>query len=141
MQAFWFTIDADDTVAAFNTAGYGPMPRIVLEQAQLNDEPWDYLWDQPVRCEAIRDPLEFPGETHMAKRGLFGYDWTDLIRAGAYLNQYEREARPVHPIRGEELPERYTALLRAVSFDSLRFAAAPRIDARRLLCCIPASFW
>src|SRR5215213_8568805 len=95
----WFATDGAGHIAHFATAGFGPIPAVVV--ARLDDlrDVDQRVLTLPVSCDAtghldgaIEDWLA------MARRGLFSYDWQH------WAGPYRLAATPGRPISVGDLP-------------------------------------
>lgn len=109
----WLGVDAAGRVAAFATAGRGPMPTDVLSHGQeevLQVE--EALHELAVIAKGFAHPQEGDASSFVAlsERGLFVYDWSDVHRVSGYLHGYELVASPSSALRAEALPQRLRRL-------------------------------
>jgi len=107
----WLLIDASDRVGYFSTAGAGPIPREIVDEAARFEMLADEVKHLPVIAEAIVEIVaswDISDWIDVASRGLYAFDWR-LDR-----NCYALIARPSRELKAASLP------------DSLR-AAAPRV--------------
>lgn len=72
-----------------------------------------------------------------ASRGLFAYDWEDVLRTRGFSNRYEMLSRPDTPIHLAEYPEQFHQLLRSTALPGVPFADSLTIDVRKLFHCEP----
>jgi hypothetical protein len=136
----WLGLDGHGHVAAFVTAGCGPIPAQLLEAEpcwlDLLDEQFDKL---PRTCAArLLEPLKRPDDfVDIAERGIFVYDWSDVHRAGKdRINAYELIAVPSNPIDVSQLPHDLAALAASSRLADVAFETAKRIDVRQSLGCV-----
>ena len=126
----WFAVDADGHVGHFATAGFGPVPAVVLTRlAELRE-----LDERVLRLPAIGaatghlsgiidDWLE------MARRGLFAYDWKH------WNGPYRRAATPSRPIALADLPPDVRELVQVVTWPDVRLAELSTIRPEELCPC------
>ena len=74
-----------------------------------------------------------------ASRGLFAYDWEDVLRTRGFSNRYEMLSRPDTPIHLSEFPEEFHPLLSSTALPGVRFADSLTIDVRRFFRCEPVA--
>lgn len=134
----WFACDADGCVAAFTTAGNGPIPTALLRGSGLND----FVRRLPERGAAtLLVSLPRPDDfLHFASRGLFAYDWKQARGHGGLDGRYEMLARPQRPLHLADLPEPMQPLLRGLTLPGVRFADTRSVDVRRSLDCEPKAW-
>jgi len=114
----WFATDGAGHVGHFATAGFGPIPAIVLERLEeLRKLDERILQQVPVIGEASG---HLPGRVddwlEMARRGLFSYDWQH------WDGPYRRAATPSRPITITDLPAALSDAVRIVAWPDVRFA-------------------
>lgn len=139
VDCIWLAVDRAGHVAAFATAGVGPIPRSVLEEVHTLRALELQVVDLP-RVSAARllvsykRPDDFIG---FAERGIFAYDWTDVHRT--QLNQigaYELVAVPANPLGIADLPQPIAVQALKSKLEGTAFAGANLLDIRRLLSCV-----
>jgi len=118
----WYGLDTGSQVAMFSSAGFGPVPAVVM-----NHERQLYEWT--LQCDSLPDLgecLECPNQPgnygdwiRMAERGFFTFD------CGS--GRYERWTVPSRPILFDELPSALSRLARIVALD-LAFDDVSTID-------------
>ena len=119
----WLACDRDDRVAAFVTAGAGPIPTVVLE-SDLPVEDAETLIRSLAATTGARNLFSKGDATSfmdLAQRGVFVYDWQD---------PYEHVAVPDTPVRVDSFPEELAKLSRIVRLDNVSFADEKAIDMR-----------
>jgi len=112
----WFAMDGEGHVGHFATAGFRPIPRIVLARFGELREFDRRILQLPAIGEAtghlgglIEDWLE------MARRGLFSYDWQH------WSGPYARAATPSRAINIAEIPAALRDDIRIVEWPGNRF--------------------
>ena len=112
----WFAVDADGHVGHFSTAGFGPIPKAVLNEFDRVKGLDERLMALPVNGEAkghlpgtIDDWLE------MARRGLYSYDWQH------WKGPYRRAATPSLPLLVDHLPTELRDAVEVVHLVGVRF--------------------
>lgn len=134
IDCVWLASDRDGRVAAFVTAGEGPVPESALADAavELSDIE-DRLNELPPQAQArlfvsIPEPESFVA---LAQRGLYVYDWTDAHRpSSAARNAYQRVAAPTAAIAVDALPEDLAAVARSACFAGITFDVDDAVDVR-----------
>lgn len=91
MDCVWLAADADGRLAAFVTAGIGPIPEALLTSSIDIELIESRLLELPIVGTAVNvtdvpNPSSF---IELSRRGLFVYDWTDVYvserhASGAY---------------------------------------------------------
>src|SRR4051812_18313598 len=97
----WFALDEDGYIAAFTTAGIGPIPKAVLVSHVAEDALDEFIARLPTRGAAtMLVSLPRPDDyVAFAKRGLFAYDWDDVHRPFSERREvYGIVSRPASPI-------------------------------------------
>jgi len=118
----WYGLDFRGQVAMFSSAGFGPVPAVVMNhERQLYD--WDVQRDSlPIVGECLEVPKgvgDYGDWIHMAERGFFTFD------CGS--GSYERWTVPSRPILLDELPTDLLPLAHLVTLD-VAFDCASTID-------------
>jgi hypothetical protein len=97
----WIATDRNGYVAAFITAGEGPIPEAGFKDGALSIEDAEAaILELPVVSEAkmLITEGDLSGFIALAQRGFFVYDWTDVHSAKAKLNNaYQPVAVPLTP--------------------------------------------
>lgn len=132
IDCVWLASDNEGRLAAFITAGEGPIPAEALKFDRLPVEDIEGLiGDMPRVSEAcllvvVKRPDDF---ITFAERGLFVYDWTDVHRTTRQaVHAYEAVATPTKPISLGMLPADLAGEARALQFIDVSFADAKRLD-------------
>lgn len=126
----WLACDAIGQIAAFTTAGSGPIPRSARATVDGVDAGVHAL---PIRGAYRLIPHDGTAEDWIscAQRGLFAYDWSDIAADdGGYA--YELLAVPLAPIRLSELPSPLRELAAATRIAHVVFGENDLLS-RRLL--------
>ena len=132
IDALWLASDQAGHLGAFVTGGRGPIPA----QALLETYPLDTIEDQVLRLPKasdidlrIRDPR--PDRfVALAERGFFVFDWSDVHRTEAYIDEYELIALPYRPLTLEQLPDALSDAARTIRFTKVAFVNSWRVDVR-----------
>lgn len=131
-DCIWIASDKDGYVAAFFTAGQGPIPQLVAKNEKIAlDNIEDEVYKLPVRSDvnlyaAVKRPDDF---IEMSKRGFFVYDWRDIARAiNQSSNQYELVSSPHFPILVRDLPEPIKDVAIGMMFSRISFKESLKID-------------
>jgi hypothetical protein len=124
LDLVWLGADAQGWLAAFVTAGEGPVPTAALPYALGEPDLESQLLLLPVRgsqvlLTTVPDPSSF---IELSSRGLFVFDWTDVHRTLRDATQrYELVCRPLHPLSVEALPPALQIAARAALLEGVRF--------------------
>jgi hypothetical protein len=137
----WLATDREDHIAAFITAGSGPIPLDYLNspldvfECDLESE----CNKLPIRgaVELLID-LRYPeSDVDLASRGCFTFDWFDVHRTYKdSKGKYEAIARPAEPIRLASVPSNIAIAATRCIFRELVFSHETRIDVRRFFDCV-----
>lgn len=126
IDCVWLASDRDSHVAAFITAGQGPIPVPVLNQTGIRIEDIEQAVLMLPRTSGyeilvqVKRPDDFVA---LAERGLFVYDWQDLHRTTREsIRAYDPVARTFRPIRLRDLPEHLRSLAATAKLDDIAFA-------------------
>lgn len=107
LDCVWLASDSSGALAAFITAGEGPIPIEVLSRCDVTSLEREILRSLPAFTQAtvlvsVPKPDSY---RELAERGLFVYDWTDLHRVRAdETRAYELVARPQQSLQIDSLP-------------------------------------
>lgn len=134
----WFGYDADGYVARFTNAGAGPIPVAVLAAREIADRAEGLARLMPFVCEYemrvnLPDPTDF---INTACKGIFTYDWQDVVRTADQSQCYEIVSRPIHPLRIDELPVELQDLAFLAPLAGARFGTDQRICVDMHLDCV-----
>jgi hypothetical protein len=126
VDVVWLGADRDGFVAAFVTAGVGPIPSVILSEnfvpieeveERISELPRVSIAEALVNVKRPDDFLE------IAKRGIFVYDWRDAHRTAANeTGAYEAVAKPLTPTTIDELSRALKTLAKRIVFDQVHFA-------------------
>lgn len=126
IDCVWLASDREGYLAAFITAGAGPVPIEALKCDYVHLEDIEALvCGMPIVSGArllvsVKRPDDF---VDLAARGVFVYDWTDINRiARDAVGAYEPVAVPVKPIKLDVLPAELAVVATALQFVDVRFA-------------------
>jgi hypothetical protein len=133
----WLASDRAGQLAVFVTGGRGPIPvPALLDTYPLNDIEERILALPKASDIDLRIRMPQPDRfVALAERGVFVYDWSDIHRTEAYIDEYELMALPYRPITLDQLPGDLAEAARTVRFASAAFASAWRVDARAHMSC------
>lgn len=128
-ECVWIGCDQARNVAAFITAGEGPIPVKALTAKVPVLDIEQMVLDIPVTSGAT-SPGDAPSHSGfyvaLAKRGFFVYDWTDVPTTHA-TGRYQRVAIPTLPITVESLRVEVRDVAGPVCVTA-SFALSPEID-------------
>jgi hypothetical protein len=98
LDVIWLAVDAKGHLAAFITAGEGPIPATALPLVDGAEE--EALSSPVVTGHRLLVTYARPDDLiALARRGLFVYDWSDVHRTRAQaLGGYELVATPEEPL-------------------------------------------
>ena len=140
LDLIWFATDGSNNVAAFVTAGRGPIPRRVLQwDASPNGLLADKLLSLPVigsgrMLQPYANPERF---LQLAERGAYVYDWTDVHKAeAARTRSYELVCAPSVSRASNDLPDEMKLIAADASLAGVNFPEQPLLDIRLLLDCV-----
>lgn len=122
LDLVWLGVDAKGQLAAFVTAGEGPIPDSALEHALTEPGVESQLLDLPLSSadELLIDAPNPASFIALSQRGLFVFDWQDAHRTLRESTQrYELVCRPSQPLSASELPPPLQAAAHAAAFDGL----------------------
>ena len=98
----WFGVDSLGQAAAFITAGRAPIPRDLLNRADIDLAKLEQIAN---RLPKIGEGLLVERSGNMssfvalAERGFFVFDWSDVHRTRVeHINEYERVCAPTIPL-------------------------------------------
>ncbi|AXI03806.1 hypothetical protein [Aquirhabdus parva] len=138
----WIASDRDGYIAAFITAGSGPIPINAftpeLQGIELIEQA---IFQLPQVSEAklfvqVPRPDSFIA---LATRGFYVYDWSDIHKTTSELNSaYELAAAPTNPIQWNTLPEPLSGLVNQVKFSDVAFVNLLSLDVYRQIECLTA---
>lgn len=98
LDCVWLAVDGHDQLAAFITAGEGPIPEEILCYPNIGVEDVEatLLTLPKVGAAELRVTVPRPDDfLELAERGLFVYDWTDVHRKNHdRIRSYELVALP-----------------------------------------------
>ena len=132
IDSCWLASDRDGQLGVFVTRGRGPIPA----QALLETYPLDSIEEQLLELPKASDidlQVRRPRPDRLvalAERGFFVYDWSDVHRTEAYINEYELISLPYRPLTLDQLPSELADAARSVRFAKVAFANAWRVDVR-----------
>ena len=124
IDCVWLAADADGRLAAFVTAGEGPIPEALLTSS-IDIRPIEnHLLQLPIVGTAVNvtdvpNPNSF---IELSRRGLFVYDWTDVhVSQRQASGAYELVASPSIELLERDLPANLLQMATKLSqADSIR---------------------
>jgi hypothetical protein len=132
VDAVWLASDRVGNIAAFISAGVGPIPIAALSLRSLAVvEIEQHICEMPALSATrlivhVKRPDSF---LELASRGIFVYDWSDVSRVTKdKKNLYELVASPSEPITTKELPSILSLLVDEIRFLSFEFSTLNEID-------------
>lgn len=137
IDSCWLASDRDGQLGVFVTRGRGPIPA----QALLETYPLDSIEEQLLELPKASDidlQVRRPRPDRLvalAERGFFVYDWSDVHRTEAYIDEYEVVALPYRPLMIDVLPAELSAVARSIRFATVAFANTWRLDVRAHTVC------
>jgi len=142
LDCVWIASDRDEHVAAFVTAGVGPIPALVLnytaEPLLIENIEKAVLSLPKVSACRLLVPVPRPDSfIAMAERGLFVYDWSDVHRTTASLIEaYEPMVFPLRPVSLGELPESLRSHAACVRYSAGTFNDGEYFKATKYFDCV-----
>ncbi|WP_267549797.1 hypothetical protein [Rhizobium rhizogenes] len=134
IDCMWLATDQNGQLAAFLTAGFGPIPMDALTQVHSGSGRVERLiQDMVPTSEApllvtVPRPDDF---IDLARRGFFVFDWTDIHRTTRQkVHGYEVVAVPNEPKKLGALPHELAVLVQPVKFAGITFSTSSRLDVR-----------
>jgi len=128
----WLACDRDDLVAAFVTAGTGPIPTAVLDSTLPVEKIETLICSLPSTTGARSLLSKGEGDATsfmaLAQRGLFVYDWHGVHSVGMHTRSYELVAVPDTPVRLDAFPDELAKFARLVRLDHLSFVDEKAIE-------------
>lgn len=133
----WLAYDRDGHLGVFVTSGRGPVPVPALLETYPLDDIEERLLALPKASDIdLRVRMPRPNRfVAFAERGVFVFDWSDVHRTEAYIDEYELVAFPYRPLTLDQLPDDLADAARSIRFNQIAFASAWRIDVRAHLTC------
>lgn len=132
IDCVWLASDRDGHLAAFVTAGVGPIPiQILSDEGPAIEDIEEHICDMPsVSAVHLLGSIKRPDSfIKLAERGVFVYDWSDIHRIiHESIHAYEPVAVPVSPITIDMLPDDLSNIAKAVKFVDLAFADGQLLD-------------
>jgi len=124
----WLSADKDDHVAAFITAGGGPIPTAVLESDLPVEDSEELICNLPAttNARALISGCDVSSFIALANRGVFVYDWP--AHRWVSTDPYRIVAVPDAPVRIDSFPEELAKFSRLVRLDNVSFADAKTVD-------------
>lgn len=118
----WYATDGEQRVARFTTAGLGPIPKSVLERADLCGPTGARFGLLPRRggarlTVAMPKPDDFVA---ISEAGLFAYDYTN--------GNYELVSIPSAPASVDDLPDDAKDAASLIQFREVRFGSEGRLS-------------
>jgi hypothetical protein len=121
----WFGVDNLGHAAAFITAGTGPIPASLLDQADLDLPSLEQIANQLPKIGAahlVERSGNMSSFVALAERGFFVFDWADVHRLKIeHINAYERVCTPATPlILGNDQVQFAFIRFQSISFEDLK---------------------
>jgi hypothetical protein len=110
----WYAVDIHGNLAAFTTAGNGPVPVSVLQDFALFRQMQDAIYRLPLCGTAewlVDKPPKPQALDELARRGLWVYDWPVAARSRTHAG-YELHCRPTVPVIVTSLSEKVETIAR-----------------------------
>ena len=133
----WLASDQVGHLGVFLTAGCGPIPAQTLLATYPLDDIETQILELPKASDidllvkwAWADSI-----VGMVERGFFLYDWSDVHRTEAPIDEYELMAYPYRPLTLDQLPDNLLDAARSVRFTKVAFANAWRVNVRAHMNC------
>ena len=140
IDCVWLAADDEGRVAAFVTAGIGPIPLTAMALGEEAVEDLEGSIVEMPRFSEARLLAKLPRPDDfiaIAERGIFAFDWRDIHRSTVEDTQcYELIAAPITPINVEQLPNNIRSIALTTRISRVRFLTARMIDARYKITCI-----
>lgn len=140
LDLIWFATDGSGHVAAFVTAGQGPIPRKILQwDASPNGLLADKLLSLPIIGSGRMLHLYANPERYLqlAERGAFVYDWTDVHKIKAErTGSYELVCLPSIARASNDLPEEMKIIAADAALAGVNFCERTLLDICPLLDCL-----
>lgn len=137
IDALWLASDHVGHLGVFVTGGSGPIPVQALEPDYPLADLETHLLALPKASDIeLRVRLPQPDRfVALAERGLFLFDWSDVHRTEAYIDEYELIAQPYRPLMLGQLPNGLLDAARSIRFTGIAFAHAWRINVGAHMAC------
>jgi hypothetical protein len=133
----WFGVDRLGQIAAFITAGSAPIPRELLNRADLDLATLEQVANrlpkigEGLLVERSGDMSSF---VSLAERGFFVFDWSDVHRTRLeHINAYERVCAPTIAL-SVGLVDRIQ--LAAIQFESIIFGNSKKVSIHEFVECV-----
>jgi hypothetical protein len=137
----WLASDRVGHLGVFLTGGSGPIPASALLERYPLDAIEDRILALPKASDIdlrVRRPRAGRFAA-LAERGCFVFDWSDVHRTEAYIDEYELMALPYRPLTLDGLPTDLADAARSVRLAKVAFHSSWRIDARAHVTCREAA--
>lgn len=139
IDAAWLAADSQGKVAAFTTAGCGPIPLSAMRS--LGDEKGVCDWHinrLPRRgaSENLGDVSNSSSFVEMADRGFYVFDFAAFGEVEEFLGTYVLVARPSAPILLSQLPSALNTFCAATAFERANLAKAISMDPLEFFECV-----
>lgn len=132
---FWICSDRSNNVAAFATAGEGPIPTAILEIENFLE-----IGDALARLPMLEPERKYNPQTRdfdsLARRGIFAFDWSDAHRMSDFLNGYELISQPKICLKADDLPKDLQVVTSIISLNSLEFSESKIVPISSYFQCI-----
>lgn len=139
----WIAGDRDGQVAAFATAGIGPIPILVLDGTGpplLKDiEEAALVLPKISACRLVASVPRPDSFVALAERGFFVYDWSDIHRTrGSLIEAYELMAYPLNPISLDALPQGLRSCAAGIKYGANSFSRSEQMRVTDYFECVAA---
>jgi hypothetical protein len=143
LDCVWVASDRNGHVAAFVTAGVGPIPEPVLDNTEppfVEDIERSILELPTVSSGRLLISVSRPDSfVKIAERGFFVYDWSDVHRTTAsWIDAYEPMASPLTPMLVGALPEMLRSIAVRVQFSAAAFNDGKNLNVKDYFECCSA---
>jgi hypothetical protein len=126
IDCVWIGVDKIGQLAAFITAGCGPIPTKLLIECPIpiiDIEECLYKLNSISEVKLHVKKVRPDSFLELARRGLFVFDWSDVHRIKKHaLLAYELIASPNQPLHCSSLPSELAALAKIVEFENMNLS-------------------
>jgi len=140
MECSWLAMDGHGRVAAFVTAGSGPIPEVLFQDPALAPEDIESRIAELgiVSSAQMQMKLKTPDYyLAVAQRGLYVFDWSDATRTrNASTGKYDLIAWPDAPIGLSGLTPELRSIAHSAVIASIDFSSRESLDVREHLRCL-----
>ena len=139
----WLGVDRSGAVAAFITAGDGPIPLSILQHIATDDVDVEdeicHLTEVSgsILTVSVPRPDSFMS---ISGKGIFVYDWGEFLHNPIGIkHSYRLVARPNAPVLFSALPKKFRDVVPYVEFTNVSFGNFDAISPEDAMQCISAS--